>query len=222
MSGRDAILGSIRQALGRGPLEASVRASLAARMTVRPRGPIPARTQGDAARLPGLFVEMLKAAAASVETVVTREEVPAAIAAWLLSQNLPSQLRIAPALADLPWSSAPLLTVAAGRAEPADLVACTPALVGIAETGTLMLHSGATTPSTLNFLPDTHIVVLPRADIVGTYEEGWERLRRLCGETLLPRTVNFITGPSRTGDIEQKIQMGAHGPRRLHVVMIDS
>jgi L-lactate dehydrogenase complex protein LldG len=37
----------------------------------------------------------------------------------------------------------------------------------------------------------------------------------------LPRTVNFITGPSRTGDIEQRIVLGAHGPRRLHIVVVD-
>jgi L-lactate dehydrogenase complex protein LldG len=37
----------------------------------------------------------------------------------------------------------------------------------------------------------------------------------------MPRTVNFITGPSRTGDIKQRIQLGAHGPRRLHIVLVD-
>jgi L-lactate dehydrogenase complex protein LldG len=37
----------------------------------------------------------------------------------------------------------------------------------------------------------------------------------------LPRTVNLITGPSRTGDIEQRIQLGAHGPRRLHIVLVE-
>ena len=36
-----------------------------------------------------------------------------------------------------------------------------------------------------------------------------------------PRTVNLITGPSRTGDIEQRIQLGAHGPRRLHIILVD-
>src|SRR5205085_6001380 len=105
-----------------------------------------------------------------------------------------------------------------GKASPGDQVSMTPAFAAIAETGTLMLTSGAETPSTLNFLPDTHVVVLEAGQVVPTYEEGWTRLRAR-GD--MPRTVNFITGPSRTGDIEQRIQLGAHGPRRLHVVLVD-
>ncbi len=82
--------------------------------------------------------------------------------------------------------------------------------------------SGPETRRRLNFLPDTHIVVLRAGQVVATYEEGWAscaaagRARRRW-----PRTVNFITGPSRTGDIEQKIELGAHGPRRLHIMLID-
>ena len=60
----------------------------------------------------------------------------------------------------------------------------------------------------------------PDADL-GPYEDAWDRLRAAEGEGRLPRTVNFITGPSRTGDIEQTIQMGAHGPRRLHVILVE-
>jgi len=82
----------------------------------------------------------------------------------------------------------------------------------------LMLISGPQTPTTLNFLPDTHIVVVRSEQVVATYEDGWDRLRICDG---LPRTVNFITGPSRTGDIEQRIELGAHGPRRLHIVLVD-
>ena len=97
----------------------------------------------------------------------------------------------------------------------------TPAFAGVAETGTLMLTSGAHSPTTLNLLPETHIVVLKKSQITGSYEDGWARLRESQEKDAMPRTVNFITGPSRTGDIEQKILMGAHGPRRLHIVLID-
>ncbi len=99
--------------------------------------------------------------------------------------------------------------------------AATPAAV--AETGTLMLASGPGTPTTLNFLPDTHIVVLRAGQIVASYEDGWDLIRaRADGNPqTLPRTINMITGPSRTGDIEQRIQLGAHGPRRLHVVLVE-
>ncbi len=95
----------------------------------------------------------------------------------------------------------------------------TAAFAGIAETGTLVLLSDAQSPTTLNFLPDVHVVVLRREQIVRRIEDVWQRLRdEVAG---MPRTVNFITGPSRTADIEQTIQLGAHGPRSLHVILIE-
>ena len=91
----------------------------------------------------------------------------------------------------------------------------------MAEPGTPWLRSGPAGPTTLNFLPDTHVVVLRASRIVGAYEEAWDGLRSARGETAMPRTVNFVTGPSRTADIEQTIQLGAHGPRRLHIVLVE-
>jgi L-lactate dehydrogenase complex protein LldG len=82
------------------------------------------------------------------------------------------------------------------------------------------MASGPDHPVTLNLLPDTHIVVLNEADIVGGYEEVWMMLRQRYGKDGMPRTVNTITGPSRTADIEQTIELGAHGPRRLHIVVV--
>jgi L-lactate dehydrogenase complex protein LldG len=64
------------------------------------------------------------------------------------------------------------------------------------------------------------VVVVNAADIVGDYEAVWERLRQRFGRGAMPRTVNFITGPSRSGDIEQTLLLGAHGPRRLHIVVV--
>ncbi|HUN47962.1 MAG TPA: LUD domain-containing protein, partial [Stellaceae bacterium] len=95
----------------------------------------------------------------------------------------------------------------------------------IAETGTLMLTSGPEAPTRNNFLPDDHLVVLRAGQVAATYEDGFDRLRERQknggDEWAMPRTVNFITGPSRTGDIEQRIELGAHGPRRLHIILID-
>ena len=83
-----------------------------------------------------------------------------------------------------------------------------------------MLHSRGESPTTLNFLPDTHFVILNRSDIVGPYEDAWQKLRESTnGE--MPRTVNMITGPSRSADIEQKLQMGAHGPKDLIILLIN-
>jgi L-lactate dehydrogenase complex protein LldG len=220
-SGRDDILGGIRKALKRGPLDEAAAAPLRARLAAPTRNLVPARATGldDAGRI-ALFIAMAEEVQTTVARVAGLAEVPEAVASYLASENLPAELVMAPdpALDAIPWSERPLLQLRRGKAAPGDQVSLTPAFAAIAETGTLMLTSGAETPSTLNFLPDTHIVVLRAGQVVPSYEEGWTRLR---ARGAMPRTVNFITGPSRTGDIEQRIQLGAHGPRRLHIVLVE-
>jgi L-lactate dehydrogenase complex protein LldG len=223
MSGARAdILGGIRRALGRGPVPAETAAELDQRLAAHRRNLVPARA---AALEPGARADLFVAMAEEVQTTVTRvasdAEVPAEVARYLAAENLPAELVMAPdpALDALPWDSRPLLHIRRGRAVAADAVSLTPCLAAVAETGTLMLVSGEGTPTTLNFLPDTHIVVVRAGQVVAGYEDGWDLLRQ---RGALPRTVNFITGPSRTGDIEQRIQLGAHGPRRLHIVLIDA
>ncbi len=221
MSGRDDILGGIRKALKRGPLDGAAADALRARLEDPKRNLIPARATmaDDAARLE-LFVAMAEEVQTTVDRVASLADVPAAVAHYLASENLPAELVMAPdpALDAIPWGERPLLRLHRGKAAPGDQVSLTPAFAAIAETGTLMLTSGPDTPTTLNFLPDTHIVVLRADQVLPHYEEGWSRLR---ASGAMPRTVNFITGPSRTGDIEQRIQLGAHGPRRLHIVLVD-
>ena len=124
-----------------------------------------------------------------------------------------------PRLRSLPWAQFPALGLRYDRAEAGDAVALTPALAGIAETGTLLVHSGAATPNTLHFLADTHIAVVDAGDIVGAYEDAWARLRSRLGAP--PRSVTLITGPSRSSDIERIVQIGVHGPLRLHIVVVD-
>ena len=167
-----------------------------------------------------LFVRMAEEVQTTVVRVASEAEVPGEVARYLAAENLPAELVMAPdaALDLIPWEARPLLQIRRGRAGPGDAVSLTPCLAAVAETGTLMLVSGPDTPTTLNFLPDTQIVVMRAGQVVAAYEDGWDLLRALLG---MPRTVNFITGPSRTGDIEQRIQLGAHGPRRLHVVLIE-
>ena len=62
---------------------------------------------------------------------------------------------------------------------------------------------------------------MPTDRIVGAYEDAWQRLRGQFGSGVMPRVVNWITGPSRTADIEQTLLLGAHGPKRLHILLID-
>jgi len=227
MSARDDILGGIRRSLGRGVLAELEAGELVARIAMHRRNLIPARaTSLDPAARVDLFVKMAEAVQTTVASVTVEGDVPNEVARYLSDENLPAELAMAPdpRLDALPWAERPLLQIRRGKAEPGDSVSLTPCLAAIAETGTLMLTSGETTPTTLNFLPDTHIVVLRASQVVATYEDGWDLLRAHSDDKLwgLPRTVNFITGPSRTGDIEQRIELGAHGPRRLHVILIDN
>src|SRR5690606_29190384 len=92
----------------------------------------------------------------------------------------------------------------------------------VAESGTLVMLSGADNPTTLNFLPDHHLVVVDEKDIAGDYETVWDQIRKRFGAKEMPRAVNWITGPSRSGDIEQTHLLGAHGPRSLHVLVVRS
>ncbi len=220
---RRQILDAVRRALGRGAVPAEARARIEARLARPGSGPIPARARLDAAARVDLFVAMAEEAAATVARVATPEAVPAAVADYLAAENLPARLRLAPdpGLAALPWADRPLLELSAGVGRADDAVSLTPAFAGVAETGTLVLVSGPDSPTTLNLLPDTHIVLLEAGQIVGDYEQVWSRLRARYGAGTMPRTVNLITGPSRSADIEQTLQMGAHGPRRLHIVLVD-
>jgi L-lactate dehydrogenase complex protein LldG len=222
MSGRDTMLASIRRALGVNGAEAPRRAAVAERLHAHPRGLVPARGQRPAREQVALFCDMIAAAAATTERVDSADAVPGAIAALLRSHNLPMALRHGadPRLASLPWAREGALTVSTGPSDGTDLVALSHAFTGVAESGTLVLTSGEDNPTTLNFLPDTHVVVIDAADIVGDYESAWDRLRETFAGAM-PRTVNMITGPSRSADIEQTLILGAHGPRRLHVIVVD-
>jgi len=224
---RDQIIQSIRRALKRGALTSEAEKALADRLAHPARNLIPARAASlDHSGHVDLFVAMAEEVQTTVARVADAAAVPGAVADYLSQYNLPSRLVMTPdpRLDDIPWSERPMLELRRGRAEDADQVGITACFAGIAETGTLMLTSGPESPTRNNFLPDTHIVVMRGAQVVASYEDGWARLRAertRSGQSPMPRTVNFITGPSRTGDIEQRIELGAHGPRRLHIVLID-
>jgi L-lactate dehydrogenase complex protein LldG len=218
---REQILAGIRSSLGRGRLDTAREAGLRAAVAAHRRNLLPARaTMLDHEGRVDLFVAMAEEVQATVARVSSLGAVPEAVARYLAAENLAAELVLAPdpSLDDIPWHERPLLRIRRGRAEAGDAVSLTPCVAAIAETGTLMLISGAATPTTLNFLPDTHIVIVHRDQVVATYEDGLDRLRDGRG---LPRAINFITGPSRTGDIEQRIELGAHGPRRLHLIVVD-
>ncbi len=218
---RDQILGDLRAHLGRGRLDASAAAEAEARLAAHRRNLVPARAASlDHAGQVALFIAEITAVDATVVRVAGADDVPGAVADYLSHQNLPARLVMTPdrKLDAIPWDARPLLELRRGRAEDGDTAGITGAFAAVAETGTLMLISGPETPTRNNFLPDTHIVVLRASEVVACYEDGWDMLRAAGS---MPRTVNFISGPSRTGDIEQRMVLGAHGPRRLHIVIVD-
>jgi L-lactate dehydrogenase complex protein LldG len=222
---RAAILGAIQRGLRRGPLPEDQAMALRARLAAHPRHLIPARSRVGRPEQVALFLRNLEKEFATAARVPAREDIPAAIADYLAAQNLPSEFAMAPhpALQALPWDRRPLLRRRAGRAEATDLVTLQHGFAGIAETGTLMLPGGPDRPTTLNLLADTAMVVLRASRIVGAYEDAFDLLRaEVVGPGgMLPRNVMLVTGPSRSADIESTLELGAHGPRRLHLLLID-
>lgn len=221
MSAREAMLARIRARAASGP-EAARRAAVDQRLAAHPRNLIPARGIGDAAHRLRVFSEMMEAVGGSVEVLDGLDGVPMAVADYLRNNNLPAHVRRGsdPVLAGLAWQKGGALEVVEGRAEDSDRASVTRAFAGIAESGTIIQLSGAENPTTLNFLPEVHIVVLEASAIFASYEEAWSKLREACGEGVMPRTVNMISGPSRTGDIEQTIVRPAHGPKNMHVIIV--
>jgi len=216
--------------LGRERMLAGIRAGIArqaerrggAPAPARPVPIIPARATAPGTDVQELFRRQLLDAKATLDQVATKADVPAAIARYLAALNAPAQIRLAPdrRIADLPWENAPLLDTSSGRSHGRDATSVTPAVAAVAETGTLVLQSSAETPTTLHFLPDNHVVVIGRNQIVGTYEDALARITR-DADGGVPRTINFVTGPSRSGDIGKVLLMGAHGPKHLHVILVD-
>ncbi|WP_144638550.1 lactate utilization protein C [Bordetella genomosp. 13] len=203
--GRDAVLGQIRQALGRD-------AATAVQPPAPPRSWRPRALEPDA--LVDRFVEKVLAVQATCARVGSLHDVPADVARYVAQWDLAPRLVVAEPLRALPWPTA--LPVRDGAAGSEDLTAVTLCAAGVAETGSLMLASSPRTPTTLNFVPDVCIAVLHAEAIVSNLEQA---LRRVA--PAMPRAVNIITGPSRTADVEQVVEIGVHGPRQLHIILID-
>jgi L-lactate dehydrogenase complex protein LldG len=218
---REAILGAIRRGLRRGELAPDQAEALRARLVAHRRGIIPARTDLPRHEVVTLFIRYLEREYGTVRRVPEAAAVPGAVGDYLAAQNLPSELVMAPnpALRALPWVERPLLRIREGRAEASDSVSLQHGFAGIAETGTLMLPGVPERPTTLNILCETEIVMLHTSRVVGPYEDAWDLVRAELGA--IPRNVMLVTGPSRSADIESVLELGAHGPRRLHVILVD-
>lgn len=208
MNARAAILGRLARARRDDTL-------VTARLAAPVRGPGPAPYPDRVAR----FEARAQALASSVVRLPALKAVPAEVARYLASLDLPPRLVCWPEWQGLDWAGAGVQALCR-PAVGSDLIGLTGAFAGIAETGTLMLISGETTPATVSLLPETHIAVLPMSRLMDTLEDAFALLRREA--VRWPRAVNLISGPSRTADIEQTVTLGAHGPYRVHVILIEA
>jgi L-lactate dehydrogenase complex protein LldG len=222
MSARQAILGRVRASLHAQTDPENRRKVVADRLENAPKGIIPERGQLNPTARVELFCTMAKKLAATVETVANRDDVPEAVARYLRERNLAASFRMGDdeRLAALPWQAQKSIEIKHGPSDGKDETGVSHALGGVAETGTIVMVSGPENPSTINFLPEHHIVVVEAGDIDGDFETAIGKVRRKFGKGNMPRTLNFISGPSRSGDIEQKIILGAHGPRALHLIVV--
>lgn len=224
MSGREAILGKVRNALAANGATSDRQQVIKERLETAPKGIVPARGKLKPAQRIALFKSMAEQVSCTVRQVKKRDNVPRAVMEYLRSKKLPAALRMGEdrRLTRLPWADFHTLDIKSGPSDGDDLSGISYANGAIAETGTVMLQSGSDNPTTINFLPEHHIVVVDAKDIAGDLESLYSRLRRKFGRGGMPRTVNLITGPSRSGDVEQKIVLGAHGPRALHIIIVDA
>jgi L-lactate dehydrogenase complex protein LldG len=180
--------------------------------SARGRGPLPQWTDAPVDR----FMQRAAMMASTVACVSGGEAVPVAIAQYLRALGVPATGACWPELAALSWAAAGI-DLEARPARAVDAIGVTGVFCAIAETGTLVLASGPDTPASVSLLPETHIAVVPQAAVVRTMEDAWDRLR---AARALPRAVNLVSGPSRTADIEQTVTLGAHGPARLHIIVL--
>ena len=217
---RNAVLQRVRSALRKHGSDADARAAANAYLAARKQGPRPALTGDLAAR----FASRAQDMESSVERVATLDDVVAAVGRYVDTipattdpERNPRAGVCWPEFGWLDWSRANL-AIESRPTVGHDLVGITGCHCAIAETGTLVFVTGAESPSATFLLPETHVAIVRVDQVMPGMEDAFARIR--AEHHALPRAVNLVSGPSRTGDIEQTIVLGAHGPRRLHIVLV--
>ena len=182
-------------------------------LTRKTRGPAPAPS----ADVVALFEEKSKAMLCTLQRVDSEEEIVQACNDYLASLQLNGTVAVWPALSHLNWSSLSQPN-RFGAPTGNDLIGISAVACAVAETGTLVFASNAEEPASTHLLPETHIAVVHASQVLHTMEDAFARLR--SADRLMPRALNFVSGPSRTADIEQTIVLGAHGPYRVHLILV--
>jgi L-lactate dehydrogenase complex protein LldG len=214
VSAREKILERIRARQARSALPAAgEREAVRAHIAAHPQNPRPAADWDPIARFRAEALEL----ASTVDEVESLAAAPAVIARYLAAQGLPRKAVCWAVFATLDWRAVGI-EMAVRAARETDFVGITGAFCAIAETGTLMTLSGPQTPAAVSLLPETHVAIVGKSRIVRGMEEAWQLVRD--EERVLPRAATFISGPSRTADIEQTVTLGAHGPYRVHIILV--
>ena len=218
---RSQMLTRIRDALGAEANDTSRESAVSTHLANRPRCEAPSRAIAPNTDLVSVFKNEAIRQNCDIGEVDGIGSAPPAIAEYLKANNQPLKLRHGndAALLAVDFAGAGLETCH-GHATSDDTAGLSVAYAGIAETGTMALLSGPENPVTLAFLPDTHVVIVPRRRILATYEDAFEILQNEKGAGVMPRTLNLVSGPSRTADIGGRIVIGAHGPRRLFMIIV--
>jgi L-lactate dehydrogenase complex protein LldG len=165
-----------------------------------------------------VFAKRAGLANAVVREIDGLADVPRAVAELLRERNMEASVHVPPdpAMQGLDWQSTPGLERKVAPPGP-DSAALNFAPFAIAETGTLVYAASPERPASWHFRPGFEIAVLKASDIENRLEDV---LARLKAAGSLPHTVNLVTGPSRTGDIEQTLELGAHGPKALAILIV--
>jgi L-lactate dehydrogenase complex protein LldG len=168
------------------------------------------------------FVARARAAAAVVETIGKSSEIAGKIQATLADWPIAGRIVATADPVLRPWLGDRLCaSLRFGSPVPSDEVSITVAAAAVAETGTLVFVSGPLSPASLAFLPERLIAIVPASRIVASYNSVIPMLLKQGSLFVMPRCVNFVTGPSRTADIEEVLLIGAHGPRSVKILVVE-
>ncbi|ARU88860.1 hypothetical protein B9K09_13180 [Pseudomonas sp. M30-35] len=206
---RQAILSKVRQALNREPQAAIADHPFKDRIELSEAPNVDPQHS---------FLQRLKVTGVTLEVLAELSQVPAAVAGYCARHQLQGPLAIAPALAHLPWRQTNQ-QIDLGTAQSHHRVGVAQAFAGIAATGSLVMLADAENPAGLNFLPEYHLVVLQRSRLLSQLDQLWPLLN--SPSERIPQAIHLITGPSSTADIGGQLLFGAHGPRAVHILLID-
>ena len=220
ITNRERILSKIKSNLGKEKDRAKIDIDiLEARLKGSMPSLIPKRGIIQQDKLLEKFESSARGVASSVSIIDDLAEIPKEVKYYLTQNNIASKIVVLPnkELDSIDWNKYPTLEVTKKFPDEKDETVFVSSYVAIAETGTIVQLSSSENPITSHFLPDNSIVLVKASRIVAAAEDAFKVMRKEINS--IPRTITLISGPSRTGDIALNIELGAHGPRKVHLLI---